>query len=113
MEKQHREREGKYKNYTMQLKERFKTFESESQKHYASVIKKMKHETDELLLLKEDMLFKMKDKAKEAEDELNLIRAQLYKAKKLGVSTVRSNFYKIENRGSGRVQEGRGGRKHL
>ena len=53
---------------------------------------KLKLETKELLRKKENLLFQMKQKKTKIEDDANLVRAKLYKAKKLGVSQVLPNI---------------------
>lgn len=52
----HKEKVLKYKSYALTLKEKYQKFESESQRHYANIIKKQQKVADDVLKKKEDML---------------------------------------------------------
>lgn len=76
-----------YKQYTLDLKEKYHKFEVESQRHYANIIKKHQQQTDDIINNKEALLQQMKESKEQSLDELNLLRAKLYKARAEGVST--------------------------
>lgn len=73
-----------YKQYTLDLKEKYHKFEVESQRHYANIIKKHQQQTDDIINNKEDLLQQMKENKEQSLDELNLLRAKLYKARAEG-----------------------------
>lgn len=73
-----------YKQYTLDLKEKYHKFEVESQRHYANIIKKHQQQTDDIINNKEALLQQMKESKEQSLDELNLLRAKLYKARAEG-----------------------------
>lgn len=73
-----------YKQYTIDLKEKYHKFEVESQRHYANIIKKHQQQTDDIINNKEALLQQMKRSKEQSLDELNLLRAKLYKARAEG-----------------------------
>ena len=73
-----------YKQYTIDLKEKYHKFEVESQRHYANIIKKHQQQTDDIINNKEALLQQMKQNKEQSLDELNLLRAKLYKARAEG-----------------------------
>ena len=97
VELRHNEKVQLYKQYTIDLKEKYHKFEVESQRHYANIIKKHQQQTDEIINNKEALLQQMKESKEQSLDELNLLRAKLYKAKAEGVSTTQFNLSVIQN----------------
>ena len=87
VEMRHQEKVQLYKQYTIDLREKYQKFEVESQRHYANIIKKHQQQTDEIINNKEALLEQMRQSKEESLDELNLLRAKLYKARAEGVST--------------------------
>lgn len=57
---QHKEREEKYKAYAQALKNKYATFEIESQRHYRDIIKRHQKDTDQLLSKKDEILYELK-----------------------------------------------------
>jgi len=91
----HNEKVQLYKQYTLDLKEKYHKFEVESQRHYANIIKKHQQQTDDIINNKETLLQQMKESKEQSLDELNLLRAKLYKARAEGVSTDRSYKFSL------------------
>ena len=84
VEMRHNEKVELYKQYTIDLKEKYHKFEVESQRHYANIIKKHQQQTDDIINNKEALLQQMKQSKEQSLDELNLLRAKLYKARAEG-----------------------------
>lgn len=84
VEMRHQEKVQLYKQYTIDLREKYQKFEVESQRHYANIIKKHQQQTDEIINNKEALLEQMRQSKEESLDELNLLRAKLYKARAEG-----------------------------
>ena len=89
----------KYKTYALTLKERYQKFETESQRHYANIIKKQQKVTDDMLKNKEDMLYELEQNNRKAVDDLNLMKAKMYKAQQDGVSFIYNyyNYFTVRN----------------
>ena len=92
MEKRHQDKVALYKQYTLDLKEKYHKFEVESQRHYANIIKKHQQQTDQIISDKEDLVEQMRHAKEQSLDELNVLRARLYKAKAEGVSNCLQIF---------------------
>lgn len=60
MEKRHLDKVALYKQYTLDLKEKYQKFECESQRHYANIIKKHQQQTDQIISDKEDLVEQMR-----------------------------------------------------
>lgn len=61
VEMRHNEKVQLYKQYTLDLKEKYMKFEVESQRHYANIIKKHQKQTDDIIDNKESLLEQMKN----------------------------------------------------
>lgn len=88
LEAKHSEKVQQYKKYALDLKAKYREFELESHKHYALIIKKLQRTKDDIITNKESLIEEMTSAKDKAKDELNLLRAKLFKAKEAGVSTL-------------------------
>ena len=82
----HNEKVAQYKQYTLDLREKYHKFEIESQRHYANIIKKHQEQTDDIITSKETLVKEMRANKKQSEDELRKLQAKLYTARAEGVS---------------------------
>ena len=77
IEQMHKEKVMMYKTYALTLKDRYQKFESESQRHYANIIKKQQKVTDDMLKKKEDMLTELEQANKKAQDDLKEMKEKM------------------------------------
>lgn len=59
IEGKHKNKIDQYKNYALNLKERYQKYETESSRHYSNVIKRHQRSTDDLIAKKEEMLHEL------------------------------------------------------
>lgn len=87
-----------YKQYTIDMSEKQQRFEEESQRHFGNTIKKHQEQTEKILADKDALVQLMINNKNRSMDELNLLRAGLYKAKAEGVSELLqyTGIFKIE-----------------
>lgn len=76
-----------YKQYTIDMSEKQQKFEEESQRHFANTIKKHQEQTEQILNDKDALVQLMVQNKDKSMDELNSLRARLYRAKAEGVSS--------------------------
>jgi len=73
-----------YKQYTIDMSEKQQKFEEESQRHFANTIKKHQEQTEQILKNKDMIVELMVQDKNKSMDELNSLRARLYRAKAEG-----------------------------
>ena len=81
-----------YKQYTIDMSEKQQKFEEESQRHFANTIKKHQEQTEQILKNKDTIVELMVQDKNKSMDELNSLRARLYRAKAEGVSRFWNNI---------------------
>ena len=79
-----------YKQYTIDMSGQQMKFEQESRRHFTNTVKKHQETTEQILNNKDALLGLMVQNKDKSMDELNSLRARLYRAKAEGVSKNQS-----------------------
>jgi hypothetical protein len=73
-----------YKQYTIDMSDKQIKFEEESRRHFTNTIKKHQEQTESILNNKDNLVNLMVQNKDKSMDELNSLRARLYRAKAEG-----------------------------